>query len=41
LAGDGTYQTDSELIGRAAQQYNMEMLFTDFLCYRGPEMGVS
>jgi hypothetical protein len=29
----------SDLIGNASQKYNMEMLFTDFLCYRGPSMG--
>jgi hypothetical protein len=29
----------SDLIGNASEKYSMEMLFTDFLCYRGPEMG--
>lgn len=29
----------SDIIGNASSRYNMEMLFTDFLCYRGPSMG--
>ena len=29
----------SDIIGAAAQRYRMKMLFTDFLCYRGPSMG--
>ena len=28
----------SDLIGAAKDKYNMEMLFTDFLCYRQPAM---
>ena len=27
-----------DIIGRAKARFNMEMLFTDFLCYRGPSM---
>lgn len=28
-----------EIIKESKEKYNMEMLFTDFLCYRGPTMG--
>jgi len=28
-----------DLIGNSKKKFNMDMLFTDFLCYRGPMMG--
>eukprot|EP00037_Helgoeca_nana_P024134 m.255082 g.255082 ORF g.255082 m.255082 type:complete len:849 (+) comp26544_c0_seq1:10-2556(+) len=31
-------QMYGDLIGEASERYAMEMLFTDFLCYRGPSM---
>ena len=33
-----SYRFYSDLIANAVKRYNMEMLFTDFLCYRGPTM---
>ena len=33
-----SYAMYSDIIGNAARKYGMEMLFTDFLCYRGPSM---
>ena len=29
----------ADVFGHAAREYGMAMLFTDFLCYRGPSMG--
>lgn len=34
-----SYEMYSDLIGASRDKYNMEHLFTDFLCYRGPSMG--
>ncbi len=34
-----SYDFYKSIFGNANKQWNMEMLFTDFLCYRGPEMG--
>ena len=33
-----SYLMYSDLIKNAKEKYNMEMLFTDFLCYRQPAM---
>ena len=30
----------SDLLGTLKDQYSMQMLFTDFLCYRGPGMAI-
>ena len=35
-----SYAFYSDLWGNAVANYGMTMLFTDFLCYRGPSMGV-
>lgn len=34
-----SYDFYKSIFGNAHEKWNMEMLFTDFLCYRGPEMG--
>jgi hypothetical protein len=34
-----SYQFYTDLFRYNQQHFNMEMLFTDFLCYRGPSMG--
>ena len=33
-----SYAFHSDVFGHAVTNYGMEMLFTDFLCYRGPSM---
>ena len=35
-----SYDFYKSIFGNANAKWNMEMLFTDFLCYRGPEMGM-
>ena len=35
---NASYALYSDIIGEAARQYGMQMLFTDFLCFRGPAM---
>ena len=36
---NASFRMYGDLIRNATKKYNMEMLFTDFLCYRGPAMG--
>ena len=37
---NASYAMYFDIIANAKAKYNMEMLFTDFLCYRQPEMEV-